>query len=572
MKQDGFSWRSYWRKFAWADGMAAVIVTVMLIPQSLAYAFLAGLPPVHGLYASLLPLLLYAVWGSSHALSVGPVAVIALMTASAIGKASTLGLSATEAALILALLSGMILLILGILKAGFLANLLSHPVVSGFIAASALLIALSQVQHILNVPIPADAVHFLPQLWALLMAIPQAHLLSSVMGLSVIAFLWWSRQGIARLLHRYGVPNAWIVPLVKIAPVVAVILTTVLTAHFHWETQGLKITGPIPAGLPPLTLPTWQPTAWQTLLLPAALMALIGYVESIAVARTLATQARKRIAPNRELVALGMANIGAALTAGMPVTGGFSRSVVNNDAGAQTKMAGIFAAIGMLLATLFLTPILFYLPKVTLAATIIVAVMRLFDLSVFRHAWHYDHNDFLTILLTFTLTLLAGVEWGVLIGVLLSLALHLFKTARPHIAEIGLLPNTETFRNVQRHNVITDDRLLSLRPDENLCFLNADQLAEHIMRAVAQRPTLKHVIIQCYAVNHIDLSALEILTELNTNLAKHNIALHLSDLKGPVADRLTHNGWLATLNGNVFRTHFDAWQHLRTPTQLSEQQ
>lgn len=226
-------------------------------------------------------------------------------------------------------------------------------------------------------------------------------------------------------------------------------------------------------------------------------------------------------------------------------------------------MASALTALGMLLATLFLTPALFYLSKVTLAATIIVAVMALFDLSTFRHAWHYDKADFTAVALTFALTLLAGVEWGVLAGVVSSLALYVLKTAQPHIAEVGLLPDSESFRNVKRHEVTVDARLLSLRPDESLYFINAGVLAERVMKTVAERHEIQHVIIQCNAVNHIDLSALETLTQLNETLAQQAIKLHLSEVKGPVADRLAHGGLLSQLSGDVFLTHFMAWTALR---------
>lgn len=545
------------------DSIAAVIVTIMLIPQSLAYALLAGLPPEMGLYASILPLLLYAIFGTSHALSVGPVAVVSLMTATALGTAQAeYGIDYLAGALTLAFLSGVFMLLLGVLRFGFIANLLSHPVVSGFISASAILIALSQFKHILGIRASGSTLLEMSQSqWR---ALGDTNLLTTVIGAGCLAFLWWSRKGLKPLLQHFRVPNALLMPLVKASPVLAVGVTIALTAGLSLDKHGVNIIGDVPNGLPSLTVPVLRLEWVKALVVPAMLISLIGYVESVSVGKTLAARIRQRIDPNQELIALGAANLGAGLSGGFPVTGGFSRSVVNFDAGAATQIASVLTAIGILLAALFLTPVLYYLPKVTLAATIIVAVLSLVDSKPFVHAWQYSKADFAAIFATFALTLLFGVEVGVLSGVLASISLHLLKTATPHIAEVGLVPDTEHFRNIERHQVETSPTILTLRPDESLYFINANTLIERIYACVAERSAIKHVIIQCNAVNAIDLSALEALEALNEQLSSNGIKLHFSEIKGPVMDKLQKSGFLAHLSGEVFLTQFSAYRLLKS--------
>ena len=431
------------------DGLAAIIVTIMLIPQSLAYALLAGLPAHIGLYASILPLVVYAIFGTSSALAVGPVAVISLMTAAAIGN---LGLTDPTqlivAAAVLAGLSGIILLVMGILRMGVLANFLSHPVVAGFITASGIVIALSQAKHILGVDASGhNIIQLLSLLWAERDAV---HWPTIYIGLPALGFLFWIRAGLKPLLRAIGV-SEWLAGLaVKLGPVVVIIVTILFTKMLHLDMQGVSIVGVIPQGLPGLTVPglsvlDFDTELWIQLAGSAFLISIIGFVESVSVAQTLAAKKRERIFPDQELIGLGAANIASSLSGGYPVTGGFSRSVVNYDAGAATPAAGAFAAIGIALATLFLTPFLYYLPKASLAATIIVAVLSLVDLSVLKRSWVYSKADFTAVLLTLSGTLLIGVEIGVTLGVIASISLYLLKTARPHIAVVGQVGENRAF-------------------------------------------------------------------------------------------------------------------------------
>ena len=554
--------RSYSRQTFSQDLIAAVIVTIMLIPQSLAYALLAGLPPEAGIYASILPIMLYALFGTSTVLAVGPVAVVSLMTAAAIGEVAAQGTAGyATAALTLAGLSGAILLGLGLLRLGFLANFLSHPVIAGFINASGILIALSQLGHILGVQTSGHTLpHLAHSLWAGLGAL---NLITLLIGGSAAAFLFWVRKGLKPLLLTLGLGPRLADVLTKAGPVAAVVLTTALAGLFRLDTQGVAIVGTVPQALPPFTLPDTSLELVKALLLPAILISIIGFVESISVAQTLAAKKRQRIDPNQELIGLGAANLGAAFTGGYPVTGGFARSVVNYDAGAATPAAGAFTAVGLAIAALALTPLIYFLPKATLAATIIVAVLSLVDLSILKRAWDYSGADFAAILTTILLTLGFGVEIGVSAGVVLSIALHLFKTSKPHVAEVGLVPGTEHFRNINRHKVITCQQVVTLRVDESLYFANARFLEDYIADRITGDSAVKHVILQFTAVNEVDISALESLEAINTRLKAMDIRLHLSEVKGPVMDRLKRSHFLQEMGGTVYLSQYEAWQALR---------
>jgi sulfate permease, SulP family len=553
--------RSYDRQALSGDLLAAVIVTIMLIPQSLAYALLAGLPPEAGIYASIAPIVLYAIFGTSRALAVGPVAVVSLMTAAAIGNIAESGtMGYAVAALTLAALSGAILLAMGLLKLGFLANFLSHPVIAGFITASGILIATSQIRHILGV---GGGGATLPEmLWSLVQNVTAVNWITLLIGLSSLAFLFWVRTGLKPLLRRFGLGPRPADMITKAGPVLAVVATTLAVWFRGLEGQGVRIVGVVPQGLPPLTLPSFSSDLIGLLLLPAILISVIGFVESVSVAQTLAAKKRQRIDPDQELIGLGAANLGAAFTGGYPVTGGFARSVVNFDAGAETPAAGIFTAIGLAIAAVALTPLIHYLPIATLAATIIVAVLSLVDLSILKRAWDYDRADFAAVAVTIALTLGLGVEAGVTAGVVISILLHLYRSSRPHIAEVGLVPGTQHFRNIHRHKVLTDPTLLTLRIDESLYFANARYLEDYLARRVAADCPVKNVVLQCSAINEVDMSALESLEAINHRLHEMGVTLHLSEVKGPVMDRLKRSHFLHQLTGQVFLSQYDALRAL----------
>lgn len=543
------------------DLVAAVIVTIMLIPQSLAYALLAGLPPVVGLYASILPLVAYAIFGTSRTLAVGPVAVVSLMTASAAGAVAAQGTALyLEAAITLAALSGVMLAVLGFLRMGFLANLLSHPVISGFITASGILIATSQLKHILGVSAGGDT---WPQmLRGLASSIDAISLPTLTIGIPATLFLFWVRKGLKPALVKLGISPRAADISAKAGPVVAVVLTILAVIAFDLGGRGVNLVGAIPQGLPPFALPSTDPGLIGQLWVPALLISIIGFVESVSVAQTLAAKRRQRIAPNQELIGLGASNIASAFSGGYPVTGGFARSVVNFDAGAETPAAGAYTAVGIALAGLFLTPLLFNLPIATLAATIIVAVLSLVDLKTPRQLWNYSKADFAAHLVTIVITLLAGVEMGVIAGVGVGLLLYLWRASRPHAAIVGRVPETEHFRNVDRHKVFTVPHVLSIRIDESLTYLNARWLEEYVLEEIADRPDVRHVILMCSAVNEIDASGLESLEAINHRLTDAGIGLHLSEVKGPVMDRLKRTHFVEELNGQVFLSQNRAFREL----------
>jgi len=557
------TWGKTYNKSALTNDMvAALIVTIMLIPQSLAYALLAGLPPEAGLYASIAPILFYAIFGTSRALAVGPVAVVSLMTAAALGKIVDQGTAGyAVAALSLAFLSGSILLAMGVFRLGFVANFLSHPVIAGFITASGVLIATSQLKHILG--IKGEGENLIDMVHGLITHISEVNFITLTIGVLATAFLFWVRKGLKPFLRKMGVVGTLADVLTKAGPVAGVVVTTLAVWLFGLADKGVAIVGAVPQSLPQLTMPSFSPELLKQLLLPAFLISIIGFVESISVAQTLAAKKRQRIDPDQELIGLGTANLGAAFTGGFPVTGGFSRSVVNFDAGAETPAAGAYTAVGLAIAAVALTPLIYFLPKATLAATIIVAVLSLVDFSILKRSWAYSKADFAAVLATIVLTLAMGVEIGVSAGVGLSILLHLYKSSKPHIAEVGLVPGTEHFRNILRHKVETTPSVVNLRIDESLYFANARFLEDRIYDRVARDKGVRHVVLQCCAINEIDLSALESLETINSRLSEMDVKLHLSEVKGPVMDVLKRAHFLSELTGKVYLSQFEAANALR---------
>lgn len=553
--------RRYSRRDLGGDMLAAVIVTVLLIPQSLAYALLAGLPAQVGLYASILPLIAYAIFGTSRVLAVGPVAVVSLMTAAAVGQIATPGSPEyLAAAIALAFLSGLFLLGLGLFRLGFLANFLSHPVISGFITASGLIIAASQLKHVLGIPAQG---HTLIEIGRSLMShVGETNPYSLAIGGVAIATLFWFRSGLKRILKARGAPERAADLIAKAAPVAVVALSIFAVFGLDLADRGVAIVGDIPQALPALVLPSFDPSLWSSLFGAAALISVIGFVESVSVAQTLAARRRQRIDPDQELVGLGASNLASAFSGGFPVTGGFARSIVNFDAGAVTPAAGAFTALGIALAALYLTPLLYFLPKAALAATIIVAVSALIDFGALKRTWRYSHSDFAAMAMTILVTLGLGVEAGVTAGVGLSLALYLYRTSRPHCAIVGLVPGTQHFRNVDRHAVITSPHVTTLRVDESLYFANARYLEDRIAALVADSRSVRHVVLMCSAVNEIDASALESLEAINLRLLDAGVGFHLSEVKGPVMDRLQTTHFVDALNGRVFLSQYQAFATL----------
>ena len=544
-----------------SDTVAAIVVTIMLIPQSLAYALLAGLPPQIGLYSSIIPLLIYSIFGTSNTLAVGPVAVIALMTFAVCSKFAQPGSSEfVSIAILLAAISGLILLLMGILRLGFITNFLSHPVISGFITASGLIIAASQLKHIFG--INGDGSNLIAILSSISKNISEISIVTLFIGILSLFILYWSKKRFKSFLINSNVNDFFSDLISRTGPVIAVIVSTFFVWVFGLGENAVSIVGHIPKGLPEIKFPEITFNAFIKLFIPALLISIVGYVETVSIAQTLAAKRREKIEHNQELIALGFSNFGSGLSGGFPVTGGFARSVVNFDAGAKTPAAGAFTAIGIAVSTLFLTSLLFYLPKATLAATIIIAVLSLVDFKSVIKVFSYSKTDGLAMVSTIVVTLCFGVEIGIVSGVVLSLIMFLYRTSRPHIAKVGQVPGTEHYRNEDRHIVISSNKVICLRIDESLYFPNARFLEDSIYKFVINNKNAKHIIIMCSAVNYIDSSALESLEFVNSRLNESGVKLHLSEVKGPVMDQLKKTNFLDELTGEVFLTNFQAFLKL----------
>ncbi len=543
--------RTYQRDYLSGDLIAGVIVAIMLIPQGMAYALLAGLPPQQGLYASMLPLLIYGLLGTSRYLAVGPVAIVSLLTASSVGALAVEGSGEyLTLAITLAFLVAMIQTAMGFLRAGFLVNFLSHPVLVGFSAAAAIVIGFSQVKSLLGISIPRSE-QFYEQVVEVAQRLPQTNLMTLALGIAGIFILLYFKNGLAAQLQRWSVPNAWALPITKTAPLLIVVLGTLLVILFNLnEGASVGVVGDVPAGLPPITLPSFSFETWRKLLTTALAISFVGYMESISVAKSLASRGREKVDANQELIALGVANLGAALTGGYPVTGGFSRSLVNHAAGARTTLASIITAVLIGLSVVFLTPLFFFIPKTILAAIIIVAVTGLIDIETVRRVWKYDKRDAAALITTFIAVLAIGIENGILVGAALSLILFIWRTSNPHVAILGKLPDSHFYRNIKRHAVQTWPEIALVRIDASLYFANTQQLEQTIAETVADQPDLKHLVLVGTAINDIDFSALEALEGILHSLALNQIQLHLAAFKGPVLDKLKGCGFTDHIGAN----------------------
>ncbi|WP_336367570.1 SulP family inorganic anion transporter [Marinobacter sp. C2H3] len=544
-----------------SDLLAAVMVTVIMIPQALAYSVLAGLPPHVGLVASILPLVVYAVFGTSRSLSVGPMAITSLMTGAALAPIAVPGSPEyITAALLLAVMSGLMLLFMGVFRLGFLANFLSHPVTSGFVSASSLIIIASQIKDILGIDMHGQSLWVLGR--DLFAHLGQTHWPTVAVGAASIVLLWGGRRFAKPALQRLGftAPRAGL--LSKTVPLLVVVLSMVVAWTFSLDERGVRLIGELSGGLPSLVLPTTDAGLWQQLAGSALLIGIVGFVGSLSSGQSLAAKRRERIDPDQELIGMGAANLASGLSGGMPVTASLSRSVVNFEAGAETPAAGAYAAVCIALTTLFLTPAIAWLPRATLAAVIIVSVSTLIDVRSLVRTWRYSLADVGAMLATIALTLAHSVEAGILGGVVLSVGLYLFRTSRPHVAVVGRVPDTEHFRNIRRYDVQLCPNVAFLRVDESLYFANARFLEETVLDLVTREPALKDLVLVCSGINLVDASALKSLETINERLRDAGVHLHLSEVKGPVMDRLKRTDLLDHLEGRVFLSTFDAWRAL----------
>lgn len=536
--------KHYRRAMLPGDISAGVVVAMMMIPQGMAYALVAGLPPVVGIYASIVPPVLYALFGTSSTQSVGPMAIISLMTASTLAPLAASGSALyTTLAAQLALLSGLVLLTCGLLRIGFIANFFSRPVMSGFTIGSSIVIALGQLPALLGARLPA------------------LHLPSALLGIGSLALLLAARSWLAPALRSIGLRPVAADIGAKLAPMVVVLGATAMVPALGLEALGVHTTGKVPAGLPIFSIAT-SSQHWQALLQPALLIGFMVFLISMSGAQTLALKRAEKLHSNYELIGLGAANVGSALTGGFPVTGSISRSAVNFAAGANTQLASLITASLLALALVAPTAWLALLPLPTLAATIIVAVLGMLDTTTLRTAWRYDRADAAALVATAAGVLALGVEAGVVIGVALSMGALIWRASRPHIAVLGRIAGTEHFRNIERYSADTAAGLLLLRVDAQLFFGNVEAVNERIEDELAAYPGTRHLVLVLSAVNAIDTSALFALGELNAMLRARGVGLHFAEVKGPVMDRLKQSALLGELNGKLFLSTAMAWDAL----------
>jgi len=513
------------------DLSAGLTVGIMLIPQGMAYAMLAGLEPIHGLYAVTVPLLLYAIFGTSRQLAVGPVAMVSLLTAAGI---ASLNADSPEQyllyALSLAFLVGLIQFAMGVLRLGFVVNFLSHPVISGFTSAAAIIIGLSQIKHLFRINLP-NSEHIQEMVVAIAQNIGDIHWLT--FGIGVIGII----------IIKYGKKIHKSFP----APLVAVIVGIALVSGFDLTAQGVKIVGDVPSGLPTLSSPSFDMGVWNTLLPIALTISLVGFAESFAVAKTIQAKHKNyKLDANQELIGLGMANFGAAFFKGYPVTGGFSRTAVNNDSGARTALASIFSAVLIVLTLLFFTGLFYNLPSAILAAVVLVAVSGLIDYKEPIHLWHKDKSDFAMLMATFIITLTLGIETGIIAGMVLSLIVVIYRASKPHMARLGRVPGTNIFRNVTRFKDLEErDELLMVRIDGPIYFANVAYIKSNMDQWIAdKKDRVNMIVFNMESVTNIDSTGAHELNEWILSWRKAGIDVCMTSIKGPVRDVLNRWGIL----------------------------
>ncbi|MGL4604161.1 MAG: SulP family inorganic anion transporter [Iodobacter sp.] len=547
------NWLPKYQKTTFAgDLSASLIVAVLLIPQSLAYALLAGLPPQAGIYASILPLVVYAFFASSMVQSVGPMAINAVMTATALAPLAAMGsLQYSALAASLALLSGLFLALLGVLRLGFVTQLLSHPVINGFTSGAAILIILGQLGPLLGIPVQGE--HLVSLLTQLYHALPRLQLF----GLICLAALWLAGQPLGRLLARRSVRHAAIIA--KLSPLLLMLIITITVYFFQIKT---RLIGSFSGSLPSLIWPAVNSNILTQLWLPAITIGLAGFLQSITIAQSLALKAKRVVDSNQELVGLGAANIAAAVSGGFPVSGGFSRTAVNAASGANTPLAGVMTAIWIALAAFYCSDYLALLPQALLAATIVLVAVHLIDFDFLIRSWRYDWRDGAAFATTAVAVLALGAMQGIVAGIGVSLLLFLYRSSQPHIAVVGRIPGTEHYRNIHRFTTETTAGVVAVRIDESLYFGNSAKIQNELMQILAAAPNTRHLLLILSAVNSIDYSAMQAISILQENLRQRQIQIHLAEVKGPVMDHLRRSDMLSMLDGEIYLSAHSAMQAL----------
>jgi len=505
-----------------ADLIAGITVALVLIPQSMAYAQLAGLPAYYGLYAAFLPGIIAALWGSSKQLATGPVAVVSLLTASALAPFAAIGTAEFIAlAILLTFLVGLIQLTLGLFRMGVVVNFLSHPVIVGFTNAAAIIIGLSQLNKIFGVDMPRSA-HFINDIWAVVLQIGDTHLFTLAMGVSAFAIMWGLKK------YQPKLPGV----------LIAVVATTLASWALGFAEHGGKVVGEIPAGLPSLALPQLDLQLVMQILPSAIIISLVGFMEAISIAKAMAAKTKDRVEPNQELLGQGLANLAGSISQAFPTSGSFSRSAVNLNAGARTGMSSVFTALVVLITLLFLTPLLYHLPQSVLAAVIMMAVVGLINFSAIRHAWEAQKHDGIAAIVTFiaTLAFAPHLDSGILVGAGLAIVLFLYRTMKPRVALLGRYPDG-TLRDIKVNpDLPTSEHVVAMRFDGQLYFANVSYFEETVLAAIADHRDAKYILIVGDGINRLDASGEEVIHHLVTRLRENGITVVFSGLKKQVLD------------------------------------
>ncbi|MCX7068726.1 MAG: sulfate permease [Methylococcales bacterium] len=550
-------WLKTYRQQDFTDDLFAGIITaILLVPQGIAYAILAGLPPQLGLYASILPPIMYALLGTSRTLSVGPVSVASIMIASALSSPAIVALgNPMQSALVLSLESGVIMLLMAVLRMGSLVNFISHPVLVGFTSGASLLIIGNQLPLTLGLKSPNCGI----DVACYTSYIQGFNNTTLFISLSALALLLLFSQLLPMSLKKIGVKATLITAISKCGPLLTVLLATIAVSVLSTMGQSIAVVGVVPAGFPEFTLTGVTESLGQRgkALLPfAAFITLIAYIESVAIAKMTANLRGEKIIPSQELIGLGVANIAASLSGGMPVAGGLSRTMVNFSAGARTQMAMLIAAALLAVAVMFCSPWFTNIPKAALAVIILVAIMPLVKIKSIFHTWAYDKGDGIAELVTLLGVLIFGIEQGIMLGIILTIASNLRKSSHPHIAVVGRVPDTEHYRNIKRHHVQTWHHLLLIRIDENLTFANINYIEEFLVTELKRQTDTRHIVLIFTSVSDIDTTALEALESLNQALQSTGKTLNIAEAKGPVLDKLKKTDFFEQLKPGLafFRT------------------
>ncbi|MBV1904434.1 MAG: sulfate permease [Pseudomonadales bacterium] len=546
------------------DLTAGLVLGVITIPQAIAYAFLAGLPPQAGLYACLVPTLLYAIFGSSRQLVVGPVAIAALMVAATVSEhARPLSDDYMGITAVLCLQAGIFLWLLRLTKMGGVVNLLSHPVISGFVNAAALLIIISQLKSFTGLPQTQTENPFM-DLTYIYQHYDQWNSVALALGFASLLLLWGFSQYSQHFMRLLKPSISQRHPLTNLGPLIVAALGTLTIIAFNLDTEwNIATVGVVPDGLPSITMPPPDLMLWVALAPSAAMIALVSYVESYSIGTTLATREKTRLNSHQELIALGAANIGAAFTGAYPVAGSFSRSSVNYSAGGKTPLSSIVCSIVIVIALLWLTPLFIFLPHAVLAAIIIISVMGLVDFSGLRKQMHFYPNDAYVHAVTFIGVVFFSVESGLLLGVLMSIAFFVRRSSRPHIALVGRIGSSQDFRSTKRHEVETFAPISAVRIDENLYFANSTQVENRLYKMISNKPDTRHLLMVFSSISFIDTTGLEMLIRVVQSLKRQNITLHLSEVKGPVMDQLQRSEFFNILTGKLYFSTDQAMRELQ---------